>query len=386
MVGQAPGGSNIATHPVLSLGVANQAGRELVLFNSKSLAERAKLYVAKGADMRPLLLTFGGKGCKAVVWNGDNGANPEEGLHFIPLDLKPDERAALQKVYGKLPPPSATESVAAKAKTSTKPAENAKPDPADPDPKKSAAKSGSKTVASTGTTKPMPAKSDSSAGAATRPATGAASAGFNDAKGINSDRTPGSPYTLGEWNRPGGRGEPDWAAPWEPSDHATFQKEVVQEGDGALHLRGTVNYSRRLLRPQTGIFQVEHYVQIPAGGNLTVYVWKERENGAGNSGPMWTIKNGKFHVLAGDEAGGGEMTSTGFDCLLDTWYKITLVVDVPKRRWEFFVNDKKFEGKPLGFRTRQQFLQEINFLVESQPGAFIDAVRIGPVAPAAKAK
>ena len=67
--------------------------------------EREQIPVAKGADIRPLLLTFGGKGCKVVLWNGDNPKNPEEGLHIILLQFKDDERKVLSNLYGKLPPP-----------------------------------------------------------------------------------------------------------------------------------------------------------------------------------------------------------------------------------------------------------------------------------------
>jgi hypothetical protein len=37
MVGQAPAGTNMAFHPVLNLGVLNQSGRDIQLFNPKSL-------------------------------------------------------------------------------------------------------------------------------------------------------------------------------------------------------------------------------------------------------------------------------------------------------------------------------------------------------------
>ena len=104
MVGQAPHASGVALHPVLNLGAANQDGRKIVLFNAKSMVERGAIDVAPGADTRPALLTFGGKGCKVILWNGDNPANPREGLHFISLDLKAEERAELAKVYSELPP------------------------------------------------------------------------------------------------------------------------------------------------------------------------------------------------------------------------------------------------------------------------------------------
>src|SRR5437016_12042122 len=45
-----------------------------------------------------------------------------------------------------------------------------------------------------------------------------ASAGFNDAEGLNADKEPDSPYPLGKKNREGGKGEPGWAGPWPASE------------------------------------------------------------------------------------------------------------------------------------------------------------------------
>lgn len=102
-VGEAPSGTNMAFHPVRNLGVRNQNGRVLQLFNPKSLIAGKSFEVAKGADARPLLVTFAAKGTKIVLWNGDNPKNPLEGLHFLPLELTAADRSALEKVYGKLP-------------------------------------------------------------------------------------------------------------------------------------------------------------------------------------------------------------------------------------------------------------------------------------------
>lgn len=98
MVGQAPHGTDIIFHPVLSLGVTNHSGADLTVFNAKSLAKRGTVHIAKGGDQRQFLLTFGGKGTKVLVWNGEDVKN-RQGLHFIPLALNADEQAALAKVY-----------------------------------------------------------------------------------------------------------------------------------------------------------------------------------------------------------------------------------------------------------------------------------------------
>lgn len=342
MLGQAPFGTSVAFHPVLNLGVTTRNGPVLVLFNSKSLVERTEIHLGEGANMRSHLLTFGGKGTKILLWSGDNPKNrDEDGLYLVPLDLKDEEIAALQKVYGELP------------KTS-----------------------GSKTSPSTANDLPDIDPNDVTI----------AESGFNDAEGLGSNLASNSPYPLGFSNRSGGRGERGWSNPWPPSDLAEFQKQVVQEGDGALHLTGTQNFARRLSRPLTSTFQVEQYVRLPVGGDLTCYVWNGTEPGAYSTGPMWKVSGGKFQVLAGDESGGGNMLDSGLAFKADTWHKVKIVVDVPQRRWEFFVNDKKLKGKPLGFRTKQTSLQELNYLTETKPGAFIDAVRISAASNAKSSK
>jgi serine/threonine protein kinase len=197
-----------------------------------------------------------------------------------------------------------------------------------------------------------------------------ASSGFNDARGLNSNPAPGSPYPLDAPNREGGAGEPGWAGTWPADPDATFQSKVMFEGDGALYLKGRPNigpnYRRQLAKAQTGRFQVEYHVQVPAGSSFVGYLWKDFHGGALNSGPNWGARGGTFTVHGQD---------TGFKCLPDRWYKLTLRVDVPKETWEFFVDDKRFEApKPLPFRAKVAYLDVINFLVEG--GVYIDDLRV----------
>jgi hypothetical protein len=151
---------------------------------------------------------------------------------------------------------------------------------------------------------------------------------------------------------------------------ATFQSKVVFEGDGALYLQGSPNvgpnYGRQLAQAQTGEFQVEYQVQVPAGSSFGGYIWQDREGGAFNSGPNWGAGRGKFSVHGQD---------TGLKCEPGRWYKVTLRIDVPKQTWEFFVEDQRFESpKPLPFRAKVQYLDYINFLVEG--GVYIDDLRV----------
>jgi hypothetical protein len=93
-------GLNTIFHPDLNLGVANGYGMDLTLFNGRSLVKRDTIKVSTEREGRAGLLMFVGKGRKLALWNGDNIAK-EQGLHFLPLPLKPDEEATLEQKYGK---------------------------------------------------------------------------------------------------------------------------------------------------------------------------------------------------------------------------------------------------------------------------------------------
>jgi hypothetical protein len=108
MLGQAPHGLNTVFHPVLNLGVTNHYGSELTLFNGRSLTKRQTIPICKAQERRPSVLTFGGKGTKIILWNGPD-VSFKQGLYFIPLELTGEDRAALEKKYGKPPPPPGKE-------------------------------------------------------------------------------------------------------------------------------------------------------------------------------------------------------------------------------------------------------------------------------------
>lgn len=204
-----------------------------------------------------------------------------------------------------------------------------------------------------------------------------ASTGFNSVKDLHGD-PEAAPFPLDVPNREGGEGEPGWAGPWPAHADAVFQTKVVFEGDGALYLKGAPNvgpnYGRRLTEPQTGKFQVEYHIQVPAGSSCGAYLWRGAQGGAYQSGPNWSIGRGKFMVSDGDEGGGGKLLD-GFPCKPGQWYKVKLRVDVAKRQWDFFVDDQRFKApRPLGFRARVEYLDVINFLVEG--GVYIDALRV----------
>ena len=189
---------------------------------------------------------------------------------------------------------------------------------------------------------------------------------------MNSNPVPGSPFILDTPNKEGGLGEPGWTGPWPANADAVYQSKVVFEGDGALYLKGRPNfgpYHRRVLaQPQTGRFQVEYRVQVPAGTNYNLQFWKDYDSGPFGSGPISGVQDGKFT--------GNEVLDTGFKCEPGRWYKVTMRIDVPKQNWELFVDDKHYDApKPLKFRAKVEYLSCINFIV-GQGGAYFDDLRV----------
>jgi hypothetical protein len=106
MLGQVEVGpfpENIAFHPALDLGVAQRGGPEtqLLVFQGKSLAVRQTLKAPGGfGGLDQGLLTFGGRGTK-VIFSGSAGpGGGNRTLHFYPLELGDEDRAALARAYG----------------------------------------------------------------------------------------------------------------------------------------------------------------------------------------------------------------------------------------------------------------------------------------------
>lgn len=362
-VGEAPSGTNMAFHPVLNLGVLNQNGRVLQLFNPKSLVAGKAFEVAKGADARPLLVTFAAKGTKIVLWNGDNPNNPLEGLHFLPLELSAADRAALEKVYGKLP------AVAAAPKGPKPGAVAGGTAPKGPNsPKGSNAPKGPTPTPKTSDpepTTPAPEVPALAPGVI-------AEAGFNGAKGINAGDGRNPPYPVGKGNVRAGAGERGWRGMWPAHEKATFVKDPVAEGDGALFLSATANYTRAWQKPQKGPFIVEMKVRCPEDGGFTCYI---QEDGHYGTGPFWRIGDGYFRALQGngDESNNNWVKVT--PCELDKWYTVRVYCDASKQKFTLEVDGKKSEQE-FRFRFSPKELNQINFLVEGKQSIYLDAIRI----------
>ncbi len=108
MLGQVDLGAypeNIAFHPILDKGAALKSESELTLFNTKSLTSLKKWQIlgAPRGFNEPGWLLFAGRGETLVYWQmaSITEKNQTGRLYLIPLDLSPEEKSALQKVYGR---------------------------------------------------------------------------------------------------------------------------------------------------------------------------------------------------------------------------------------------------------------------------------------------
>lgn len=370
MLGQAIAADAIIFHPALNLAATNQGGRDIVVINGKSFKERQKIAIAAGAGGGTALFAFVGKGTKVAIYNGANPAATKEGLHFFDLELTAEERELLTKAYGKLPEPLAAEEIASKPE---------EPQPATPGKARPEVTKVTKTPDKTRPrAEPKPEANARTASSGVKKPAGPVEvlAGFNDAKGINANSKRFSPYPLGVSGQQPGEGEPGWAGAWKVDDKITYQKDVVQEGDGAMFIIGTMVAVRQLAVPLKDKVEVEQYVRLPPGGDVKAYVGKDE----GATGPMWMAFDGKFYVIDGNGEQFAQQNSIAADvpCEPDTWYKITLKIDVPSRTYEMLIDDKKVEHPPFKFRGRPDAIAELRYLTEKPEGVYIDALRVSP--------
>jgi hypothetical protein len=340
--GEAGSGTAIAFHPVLNLGILNHHGRDFTTFNPKTLRADKNYVVSKGADGRPVLFTFAARGTKVVLWNGENPKSPQEGLHFLNLPLSDEDRAALDKAYGKTPKGGDAPTPKPEPKPEPKPKQEPRPEP---------------------TPEAAPQGGDD--------AVEIAASGFNDASGLNADSDPDSPYPLGRSGTRGGLGERGWKGPWPGEEKATFVSDVVAEGDGALKLTGTATFGRTLAKPRKESFTLEMMLRCPAGGGGRCYVWEESLK---TTGPVFGVANGKFFGLNGDGSGSGKNADIA-DCKPDRWYKLAVKIDLPRQHWTVSVDGQKVE-KEFAFRSSCESLREVHFLVDGKQQLYLDAIRV----------
>jgi hypothetical protein len=194
-----------------------------------------------------------------------------------------------------------------------------------------------------------------------------ASAGFNDASGINSNPTPNSPYNVNNQPLLGqGAGEPGWFTPWNASSaSAIVVNSGQEEGDGALRMQNTVGSSRILAQPLTMQRTVSTSLQIlssaVSGIGVTFYI---RQQSTNMIGPNWQASaDGRFRVVNGNESGSQTLVDTGILWTPGAYQTVSVHVNTTTRRWMFSV-DGVFFPMELGYREAPVFLDMVDILNE----------------------
>lgn len=198
-------------------------------------------------------------------------------------------------------------------------------------------------------------------------------AGFNNRKGLGTRRGKRGPYQLDTLSPGAGTGEAGWSGPWSSTEKATAQTKSVFEGDGALFLEGTAGVRRSFAGPLTDTVEIEQYVYVPADGHVICYVWEKNHT---SSGPMWSVKEGQFLTLAGDERGSGKWQSTGVSATENKWIQVVLEIDTTTRRWKLKLPGMDYVSPELKYRGAPKQLLAVHYLAETPAGVFIDAIQI----------
>jgi hypothetical protein len=215
-----------------------------------------------------------------------------------------------------------------------------------------------------------------------------ASAGFNDATGINSNPTANSPYNVANANLNGqGAGEPGWLSPWQSGGTATVVSAGAFDGDGAAFMQGTNQPIRVLAQPITGRTSVEALFLISSsavtGNGINFYVRQASVPDTGGIGPQWQMRNdGRITVIDGNEDGdpaGLRVFDTGLTWTPGVYHRVRIDIDTATRRWGFSY-DGTLVNRTFGYRGNPVFLDRVDYLneINAPNGSFLDAVRAFP--------
>jgi Ca2+-binding RTX toxin-like protein len=203
-------------------------------------------------------------------------------------------------------------------------------------------------------------------------------AGFNDAFGINSNPTPDSPYQLGGELNGQGVSEPGWAGPWSSGygDKSRIDSGRLFEGDGSLFLGGgTAQVIRDLSFGATsGLISLTQMIYVQPGGGVQQYL---QDSGSAipdiSTAAQWSAYAPlNFRVMDGIA-----VEDTGIPVPIQEWTRVDVQVDMTAKTWDLFVNGVKYNPPdPLNFRGTPGIVNRVNYLVESVPGAYIDAIKV----------
>jgi Calx-beta domain len=204
-------------------------------------------------------------------------------------------------------------------------------------------------------------------------------AGFNDATGVNSNGTADNPYQLNAPLVGAGAGEPEWSNTWQLGTGfvgtAVVQSAITYEGDGALHVANNTNGIGRHWAPAltSGVLSVSQMIYIPPNGGVQEYIQGPGATTAAATAAQWyAFPNGNFQVIDGPN-----YEDTGIAVPINTWTKVSLLIELASQTYDFFINDVQFNAPdPLGFRGDPPNLDTVALLLQDPAGYYLDDLDI----------
>jgi Ca2+-binding RTX toxin-like protein len=209
-----------------------------------------------------------------------------------------------------------------------------------------------------------------------------AQSGFNDAAGINGNGTANAPFRLNAPLQNQGSGESGWGGSWQGAGVATVVVGQRQEGDGALFLSSNSGAQRTLTFSGTNQFVFDQWLRLEAGaGAFTARLQRSNQAGSPSGAAVqWQVApGGTFAVMDGNGDSAADLVpeDTGIAVALDTWTRVTVVVDRNARTWEFYVNGVKYDAPdPLGYWGNLSSPDQIAYTSERSSGVWIDGIRV----------
>jgi hypothetical protein len=219
-----------------------------------------------------------------------------------------------------------------------------------------------------------------------------AQTGFNDQSGINSDPTPGSPYTIGQTINGVMNNEPGWTGPWTTlngggdggSSNAVVSASSAFEGDGGLAVTvGSLDSTEfyRDFGTRTDHFQVSTEVNFGSVGEFDGLVIEDNYPLSANvNGPQWRLTGAvgsrHFEVFNGTSNGLGTWIDTGIAQTPGQWQDAVANINVVTQTWMFSVDGVSF-NQTLGYQGAPPQLNAVYYF-DTAAGS-VDAIVVSSI-------
>lgn len=219
-----------------------------------------------------------------------------------------------------------------------------------------------------------------------------AQTGFNDQSGINSNATPGNPYTINQTVDGVSNSEPGWTGPWVALNggalgggaFAIVKTTSAFEGDAGLSIIPGSFGSTQVYRDfgaRTDRFVVETEVNFGSVGDFEGLVIQDNYPlSANRNGPQWRLTGAvgsrHFEVFNGTSNGGGAWLNTGIVQTPGQWQGVVADINVVTQQWFFSVDGVPF-NQALGFQNAPPFLNALYY--SSSASGSVDSIIVRAV-------